>query len=32
MGGLKVAFSATNRQGSHFVELTVVGPGGKILK
>ena len=32
MGGLKVAFSATNRQGSRFVELTVVGPGGKILK
>jgi len=32
MGGLKVAFSATNRQGSNFVELTVVGPGGKILK
>lgn len=32
MGGLKVTFSATNRQGSRFVELTVVGPGGKILK
>jgi len=32
MGGLKVAFSATNRQGSRFVELTVVGPGGKVLK
>ena len=32
MGGLKVAFSATSRQGSRFVELTVVGPGGKILK
>ena len=32
MGGLKVAYSATNRQGSRFVELTVVGPGGKVLK
>jgi len=32
MGGLKVAFSTTNRQGSRFVELTVVGPGGKVLK
>ena len=32
MGGLKVAYSATNRQGSRFVELTVIGPGGKVLK
>ena len=32
MGGLKVAYSASNRQGSRFVELTVVGPGGKVLK
>jgi branched-chain amino acid transport system substrate-binding protein len=32
MGGLKVAYTATNRQGSRFVELTVIGPGGKVLK
>ena len=32
MGGLKVAYSTTNRQGSRFVELTVIGPGGKVLK
>lgn len=32
MGGLRVAYSTTNRQGSRFVELTVVGPGGKVLK
>ena len=32
MGGLKVTYSATNRQGSRFVELTVIGPGGKVLK
>ena len=32
MGGLRLAFSNTNRQGSRFVELTVVGPGGKVLK
>ncbi len=32
LGGFRVAFSPTNRQGSRFVELTVVGPGGKILK
>lgn len=32
MGGLKVAYTATGRQGSHFVELTVIGPGGKVLK
>ena len=32
MGGLKVAYSASNRQGSRFVELTVIGPGGKVLK
>jgi ABC-type branched-subunit amino acid transport system substrate-binding protein len=32
MGGLRVAYSPTNRQGSRFVELTVIGPGGKVLK
>ena len=32
MGGLKVAYTATSRQGSRFVELTVIGPGGKVLK
>jgi len=32
MGGLRVAFSPSNRQGSRFVELTVIGPGGKVLK
>jgi ABC-type branched-subunit amino acid transport system substrate-binding protein len=32
LGGFRVAFSASNRQGSRFVEMTVVGPGGKILK
>ncbi len=32
MGGLRVGFSGSNRQGSRFVEMTVVGPGGKILK
>jgi len=31
-GGYRVNYSATARQGSRFVELTVVGPGGKILK
>lgn len=32
MGGLKVAYSPTSRLGSRFVELTVIGPGGKVLK
>ena len=32
LGGFRVAFSASNRQGSRFVEMTVVGPGGKVLK
>lgn len=31
-GGYRVNYSTTARQGSRFVELTVVGPGGKILK
>ena len=32
LGGFRVAYSGSNRQGSRFVEMTVVGPGGKILK
>ncbi len=31
-GGFRLNYSATARHGSRFVELTVVGPGGKILK
>jgi ABC-type branched-subunit amino acid transport system substrate-binding protein len=31
-GGYRVNYNNTTRQGSRFVELTVVGPGGKILK
>ena len=31
-GGYRVNYSANGRVGSRFVELTVVGPGGKILK
>jgi len=31
-GGYRVSYSGTNHLGSRFVELTVVGPGGKILK
>ena len=31
-GGYRVNYSNNNRSGSHFVELTVVGPGGKLLK
>ena len=32
LGGFRVAYSGSNRQGSRFVEMTVVGPGGKILR
>ena len=32
LGGYRVTYSGSNRQGSRFVELTVVGPGGKLLK
>jgi ABC-type branched-subunit amino acid transport system substrate-binding protein len=32
LGGLRVAFDSNQRSGSSFVELTVLGPGGKILK
>ncbi len=31
-GGYRINYSATARHGSRFVELTVVGPGGRILK
>lgn len=31
-GGYRVNYSPTARTGSRFVELTVVGPGGKVLK
>jgi ABC-type branched-subunit amino acid transport system substrate-binding protein len=31
-GGFRVTYGGSNRQGSRFVELTVVGPGGKLLK
>ena len=32
LGGFRLSYSPTSRLGSRFVELTVVGPGGKILK
>ena len=32
IGGYRINYSATIRQASHFVELTVVGPGGRLLK
>jgi branched-chain amino acid transport system substrate-binding protein len=31
-GGYRLNYSPTTRHGSRFVELTVVGPGGKILR
>jgi len=31
-GGYRVAFSPSNRAGSQFVQLTVVGAGGKLMK
>lgn len=31
-GGYRVNYGSSARQGSRFVELTVVGPGGKILR
>ena len=31
-GGFKVNYSPTSREGSRFVELTVLGPNGKLLK
>lgn len=32
MGGVKVGCPPTNRVGSRFVEVTVVGPTGKLMK
>jgi ABC-type branched-subunit amino acid transport system substrate-binding protein len=32
LGGYRVNYGSNTRQGSRFVELTVVGPGGKVLK
>ena len=32
LGGFRVSYSPNSRFGSRYVELTVVGPGGKILK
>ncbi|NJD25229.1 MAG: ABC transporter substrate-binding protein [Betaproteobacteria bacterium] len=32
LGGFRVAFDSSQRSGSSFVELTVLGPGGKVLK
>jgi hypothetical protein len=31
-GGYRVNYTGTAHLGSRFVELTVVGPGGKVLK
>jgi len=31
-GGYRVSYGPESRQGSRFVELTVIGPGGKVLK
>jgi ABC-type branched-subunit amino acid transport system substrate-binding protein len=31
-GGYRINYSGTGRQGSRFVEMTVIGPGDKILK
>jgi len=32
LGGFKINYSANSRQGSRYVELTVVGAGGKVIK
>jgi ABC-type branched-subunit amino acid transport system substrate-binding protein len=32
LGGYHLSYGPGNRLGSHFVELTVIGPGGKVLK
>lgn len=32
VGGFKVGFSPGNRVGSRFVEVTVIGPGGKLIR
>ena len=31
-GGYRVAFSPNNHAGSQFVQLTVIGAGGKLIK
>jgi len=31
-GGYRINYSPAQRGGSHFVELTVIGPGGKVLR
>ena len=31
-GGYRVNYSTTARSGSRFVEMTVIGPGGKVLR
>jgi ABC-type branched-subunit amino acid transport system substrate-binding protein len=31
-GGYRINYSATARSGSRFVEMTVIGPGGKLLR
>ena len=32
LGGYRVSFSANDRQGSRFVDLTVIGSGGRVLR
>lgn len=32
LGGYRINYSATGRQGSRFVELTVIGSGGRVLR
>lgn len=31
-GGYRIAFSPSNHAGSQFVQLTVIGAGGKLIK
>jgi hypothetical protein len=31
-GGYRISFSPNNRAGSQYVQLTVIGPGGKLIK
>jgi hypothetical protein len=32
LGGITVNYTPNNRVGSHFVEVTVIGSSGKLLK
>jgi hypothetical protein len=32
LGGYRVSYSANERQGSRFVDLTVIGSGGRVLR